>query len=388
MTISNLPRDSSRFSVLRIRPSFFLLLLLFVSAGSGCSDPGVDLENLALAGSNPGPFAVDSTTLTLEDTTREVPSRRDYPASPTRTLVTEVWYPSPVEHDGEGPFPLIIFSHGFTSFRTQSDYLTEHLAGHGYVVAAPDFPLTNGLAPGGAYMPDVVNQPGDVSFLIDSFIGFTQDSDNRFYAMIDQEAIGALGHSFGGLTTILASHSADLGDPRIAASFALAPFACFLDEDFFSVREVPIFIMGGDIDIIAPFESNMRQPFGLARPPKYLVEIDGATHLWFMTANMPDEPAFLMLAEGIQSGDSTSEMMEIVSVAGGNIAGCSENLGLFSGEPPDVSTSRGDPDRQREAAKVYATAFFGFHLKDENKWEPILSEDFDRLNPDIEYMAE
>jgi hypothetical protein len=39
-------------------------------------------------------------------------------------------------------------------------------AGAGYVVAAPDFPLSNGRAPGGPSFTDFVAQPGDMSFVI------------------------------------------------------------------------------------------------------------------------------------------------------------------------------------------------------------------------------
>ena len=388
MMISSFPRRNKTLYSRAVRYSvllFFLIPTAFLT--NHCADSAVKLDELVLEASHSGSCPVAALTLELEDISRPTQAHGEYPGSPTRTLVTEVWYPS--REDGtKGEFPLILFSHGFTSFRTQSDYLTEHLASHGYVVVAPDFPLTNGLTPGGAYMPDVVNQPGDLSFLIDVFVEYSHTPGNQFHEMISEDEIGALGHSFGGLTTILASHGENLADSRIQASFAIAPFACFLDADFFSTRDVPIFIMGGDIDIIAPFESNMRRPYSLARPPKYLVEIAGATHLWFMTADMPDEPAFLMLAEGIQSGSSTQEMMEIVSVAGGNITGCAENLELFGGTPPDHSAERGDPDRQREVAMIYATAFFGRHLKGEEKWERVLSEDFSGVHSDLEFFSE
>ena len=50
-------------------------------------------------------------------------------------------------------------------------YLAEQLASLGYVVVAVDYPLTNGLAPGGPDVKDVVNQLADVSFLIDTPAG-------------------------------------------------------------------------------------------------------------------------------------------------------------------------------------------------------------------------
>ena len=44
-----------------------------------------------------------------------------------------------------GPFPLVVFSHGFTaSGPAYGEVLLRRIAAHGYVVAAPTFPLSNG----------------------------------------------------------------------------------------------------------------------------------------------------------------------------------------------------------------------------------------------------
>ncbi|GAC1658462.1 MAG: hypothetical protein NVS9B15_20210 [Acidobacteriaceae bacterium] len=51
-----------------------------------------------------------------------------------RTFCCDVWAPD----DEHGPFPLIVFSHSTGGGRRQSTFLCEHLASHGYVVAALD----------------------------------------------------------------------------------------------------------------------------------------------------------------------------------------------------------------------------------------------------------
>ena len=38
----------------------------------------------------------------------------------------------------DGPYPLIVFSHGNGGLGVQSFFLTEYLASHGYVVVCPD----------------------------------------------------------------------------------------------------------------------------------------------------------------------------------------------------------------------------------------------------------
>src|SRR5262244_2428755 len=42
----------------------------------------------------PGPFAVGVRSLTLVDTTRQTPAHVSFPALPSRTLPTQVWYPA------------------------------------------------------------------------------------------------------------------------------------------------------------------------------------------------------------------------------------------------------------------------------------------------------
>ncbi len=96
----------------------------------------------------PGPFAVGITTLTLVDPSRPTAASGAYAGSPVRTLVTDVYYPSttggrgaPLDPSG-GPFPLLVFAHGLGGARTNFAATLTHLASRGYVVVAPDFPLT------------------------------------------------------------------------------------------------------------------------------------------------------------------------------------------------------------------------------------------------------
>ena len=56
----------------------------------------------------------------------------------------------------EGRFPLVLFSHGFASFRTQSSFLTTHLASWGFVVISPDY-IERGLG-GLSASPGVPNR--------------------------------------------------------------------------------------------------------------------------------------------------------------------------------------------------------------------------------------
>ncbi len=238
-----------------------------------------------------GPYGVGSMTVTLVDSSRPTPPNGVYAGAPDRTLVTEIWYPSvpngfnelpgaPLSPTG-GAFPLILRAHGYSGFRRDSTYITRQLASWGYVVVAPDFPLSNLNAPGGVTIADVGNQVGDLSFLIDHFLAENTDNASAFFGRIDPDRIGAIGHSLGGATVLLATYHATLRDPRIKATVALAPLGCVFLDGFFDTSTVPLMIEGGTVDMITPYASNHLQPYGFVNAPKYLLTFDGGTHLGF-----------------------------------------------------------------------------------------------------------
>jgi dienelactone hydrolase len=237
-----------------------------------------------------GPYGAGVQTVTLVDSSRPTPPNGSYPGAPTRTLVTDIWYPAvpggsiepnaPINPTG-GPFPLIVRAHGFSAFRNDSKYMLRQLASWGYVVVSPDFPLSNFNAPGGPTVADIGNQAGDLSFLIDTYTAENANSGSFLFGRIDTSRIGAIGHSLGGATVLLATYHADLRDPRIDATVALSPLGCVFLDNFFDTSTVPLMIEGGTADLITQYDSNHLMPYGLVNAPKYLLTFDGGTHLGF-----------------------------------------------------------------------------------------------------------
>src|SRR3954463_6686645 len=103
-----------------------------------------------------GKYAVGIKTQPFVDTTRPTEG-----IAPSRSLVTALYYPAqgpptdqptangPPDASG-GPYPLILFSHGLGARGVFYQDVIKTWVSAGYVVAAPDYPLSNANAPGGA----------------------------------------------------------------------------------------------------------------------------------------------------------------------------------------------------------------------------------------------
>jgi predicted dienelactone hydrolase len=224
----------------------------------------------------PGPRDVAVYRDTFVDDSRTTQAHGDYAGSPQRRLPATVWYPAGVAVPG----PLIVFSHGFTSLRGNGRYLGEHLASHGYVVAAVDYPLTSAWAPGGAYVEDVVQQPGDISFLIDALERLARREGHDLAGRIDTTRIGAFGISLGGLTSTLAGFHPDLRDARIGAVLSIAGPTNFFTATFFRHADIPFLVLAGNLDALVPWEANA-EPVPRKAPGARLVTVLGGSHTGF-----------------------------------------------------------------------------------------------------------
>lgn len=227
----------------------------------------------------PGAFSVAQQDFVFVDTQRATNANKDYAGTSSRTLKTTIWYPE----EDSGPHPLVVYSHGFLSSRTDGTYLAENLATHGYVVAAANFPLTYTFAPGGPKLADVVNQPEDVSFIIDSVLGLEV---RPFSGEIDVNKIGVMGLSLGGLTTELVTFHPKLRDDRIRASVSIAGPAAMFSKRFFDTTDIPFLMIAGTVDALVNYEAN-----ALIIPERAssgsLLTIAGGSHTAFASVAEP-----------------------------------------------------------------------------------------------------
>jgi len=90
------------------------------------------------------------------------------------------------------------------------------------VVAAPQFPLTNDHTPGGPDAGDVVNQPGDMSFIVTSVLNASAHPNTTLSDLVDPNEVGAAGHSNGAITTLGLIANTCCKDQRVKAAVVMA----------------------------------------------------------------------------------------------------------------------------------------------------------------------
>jgi dienelactone hydrolase len=190
-----------------------------------------------------------------------------------RTLVTYVRYP----RAGRGPFPLIVFGHGFAVTPGIYARLLDAWTRAGYVVAAPLFPVENANAPGGPDEADLVNQPGDMSFVISRLVAASADPRSPLHGLVDPTRVAVAGHSDGAETAFAVAYERRYRDRRVRAAVILSgaelpPAAVEREGD------PPLLAVQGTADPINPPSAAYRL-FAAVGRPKYLLRLLGAGHL-------------------------------------------------------------------------------------------------------------
>jgi len=262
-------------------------------------------------------------------------------------------------------------------------------------VVAPDFPLSNLNAPGGPTLADIGNQAGDLSFLINTYLAANADSSSFLFGRIDGDRIGAIGHSLGGATVLLATYHATLRDPRIKATVALSPLGCVFLDNFFDTSTVPLMIEGGTVDMITPYNSNHLTPYGYVNAPRYLLTFDGGTHLGFS-----DRLLFGVLQNGddavgcslfVQPGDPRPVTIDPNlpdDFLGGTALGIDPSGSACEPICPLPPASFMLHARQNMIAKAASISFFESKLRGSVSGHRMITGRLDTDNPDASLMFE
>jgi len=355
----------------------------------------------------PGPYSVGKQDFSLVDSRRATAAHNGNPEVAERVLETSIWYPAqnrPFEWLRPGPrplasdacpAPLVIYSHGFMSFRSNGAYLASYLASHGYIVAAANFPLTRFGTPGGPQFTDVINQPGDVSFIVDTLLGWSDAKDNRFTGCIDHERIAATGLSLGGLTTTLLAFHPEYRDPRIQAAVSIAGPVALLGNDFFDRSSIPFMMIAGDIDAMVDYQRNAAQ-FRTWVPGATLVTLQGGSHTGFagMAArlfrwvNNPDSVGCWAMRRTLD--DALNVPDSFIAKLRGEKSATRPDMELIPCRDPELPTAL-RPQHQQSLTKQAVLSFLQgqFHpdtgIRDE--YRKILEQSLAADNPEVEVMT-
>ncbi len=238
------------------------------------------------SGAEPSEPAVGLRVLRLVDRSRTI--RLPHGRREPRVLVTYVRYPAlagagatdvPDAAATPGQHPLIVFAGGFDVTPAPYARLLQSWARAGFVVAAPEFPLTIPSAPGGPDERDVANQPRDVSFVISRLLALSATDGAPLSGTLDPQRIAVAGHSDGAETALAVAYSRRYRDPRVRAAAVLsgAEMSGIGGYDF-KDESVPLLATQGTDDVFNE-PRYTRAYFKAAPTPKYLLWLLHAGHL-------------------------------------------------------------------------------------------------------------
>lgn len=237
-----------------------------------------------------------------------------------------------------GPYPLVVFSHGFSANPEWYSTLPEHYASHGFIVLAPEHAdpewSESALAS--------IDRPRDITQTLD-FAEELTAPDGELAGLIDLDNVAVVGHSYGGYTALaMAGAQYDLdafnqrcaelspndpkaflclplvgqeaamaaragldsvpaglwpsfGDPRVTAIVPIAGDAFLFDEAGLAPVTIPMMAIGGTEDTGTPFDWGSELSYEHASSErKALVAFVGAEHFFMGTPceDMPWTAAF------------------------------------------------------------------------------------------------
>jgi len=213
------------------------------------------------------------TAIPLVDTSRAVVSGGNVLAG-QRNLPTTLWSPA-----GTGPFPLVVFVHGYDVGPIDFQRFCSTLASSGYVVAAPSFPLEDPAQGFALDETHLVDEATDVAFVITSL-------ERDAAARVDRSRVAVVGHSDGADVALLVGYGPGSSDPRVGAVVASAPDT--MTEPPVASR-VPLLLVQGTADAVVPYSSS-QSVYSQIRSPAYYLTLIGADHVSPVVGGSPWTP--------------------------------------------------------------------------------------------------
>jgi len=226
---------------------------------------------------------------TFVDTTRGTPALDAFPGSSTRVLPTTVWYPVDKQH---GPYPLVMFAHGYGVTPSTYAALLSRIAQAGYVVVAPTYPILSGEPAGPSDTVGWDDLWPDTWFVTTKVLDLSASGSGTLGNLIDPQRIAVAGHSDGGYVAFGDGYQPFRLDPRVRAVVSYA--ASFADAGTYQPNGRPILHVHSDTDEYNPFDEAVAWDDANLQQPKTVMSLVDATHL--APYSDPGDPHFDTLA--------------------------------------------------------------------------------------------
>ena len=292
-----------------------------------------------------GKYAIGARTLQVTDKNRPdiLDTKEGGPtARYDRTLTLEVWYPAALAagqkpgsdyraitrdpaitatlhgqavrdaapQTTDGPFPLVIISHGYPGNRYLMSHLGENLASKGFIAVSIDHKEST-YDDQKPFASTLYNRAFDDLFVLNEMDRLGKTGSGSFLAgRLDVSRTGIVGYSMGGYGAInvigggysKASETisgappnkllAERGaanpdyrktiDPRIKAAIAIAPWGMqggFWDADGLKGIATPVLFVAGSADEVAGYEKGTKAMYqGAVNADRYLLTFVNANH--------------------------------------------------------------------------------------------------------------
>jgi predicted dienelactone hydrolase len=204
----------------------------------------------------PGSHLVGWSTASLQRSGRTLNCRLYYPAvTPGQNSAVAV---------ASGPYPMIAFGHGFAMQASYYNSYYEHLASHGYIVIAPQFPDT---------------QHGELALDLLACLDWLRqrngDAQHALHSAVDTSRAAVSGHSMGGGASLLAASY----DSRIRAAAPMCP-AETTPSTIARMGQIAgaVCIIAASNDGITPVSTQQQPMYNAAQAFKSLAVLQGGNH--------------------------------------------------------------------------------------------------------------
>jgi dienelactone hydrolase len=195
----------------------------------------------------------------------------------------------------DGPFPIVLYSHGAIGFRLQASHIAEHLASWGIVTASTDHAsrnLSNSLAGTRDGQPIATDEIRSMRTYLT-----TLADDPILGAALDDDRVALGGISAGGATAA-----------EVAVDDGILGYVSYASGLRETVADVPSLFMAGKLDqIVDP--SRSQEAFERAAAPSWFWLFEGTGHGGFndSCAIGPEDSNLIKLADQAGLGDFVDE---------------------------------------------------------------------------------